>query len=417
MFEELYTRPGVIRRHREAPLAAEREAYLRESAARGVARGTLLRQARYVRCVAAELELQAPDRCFTRAEVRILAGSWAARRLPGQQSPNPRGARENFRSVAEGFLRSLGRLRDEESGAGLGDLNHKLDEFVRAQRQSHWQAEATCAAGRWHLQRFLVYLKQGRVDLGQVSADHIDAFYKQAAQRWKRSSLRRSASVLRRWFTYAAERGWTRPALAALIETPRIYRDEGLPMGPAWQTVGRMLPAIEADTPGPVRDRAILLLLSVYGLRSGEVRHMRLNDIDWTADRIRFRRSKTQRAAEAPLQPAVGEAIAAYVSRHRPQIRDRTLFLTLRAPHRKLSSGGLYDVVSRHYPAGEAPSKGRGPHGLRHACARHLLESGHSFKEIGDHLGHRSPASTQVYAKVALPALRLVALEDLGGLA
>ena len=417
MFEDLYTRPGVIRRHREAPLATEREAYLRDSAARGVTRGTLLRQARYVRCVAEEIELQDPDRCFARADVRILADSWATRRVPGQQPPNPRGAAKNFRCVAEGFLRRLGRLQDEQSGSGLGDLSDKLDEFICAQRQSYWQAEATCEAGRWQVQRLLVYLKQCRVDLSEVSADHIDAFYQQAALRWNRNSLQRSASALRRWFTYAAERGWTRPGLAALIETPRIYRDEGLPTGPAWQTVGRMLPAIEADTPGPARDRAILLLLSVYGLRSGEVRHMRLNDIDWAGDRIRFRRSKTLRPAEAPLQPAVGEAIAAYLSRHRPRTRDRTLFLTLRAPYRKLSTGGPYDVVARHYPANEAPPKGRGPHGLRHACARHLVESGQSFKETGDHLGHRSPASTRVYAKVDLAALRLVALDDLGGLA
>jgi site-specific recombinase XerD len=53
---------------------------------------------------------------------------------------------------------------------------------------------------------------------------------------------------------------------------------------------------------------------------------------------------------------------------------------------------------------------------LRHACARHLLEAGHSFKEVGDHLGHRSPRSTSIYAKVNLEALRLVACENLGGL-
>jgi site-specific recombinase XerD len=53
---------------------------------------------------------------------------------------------------------------------------------------------------------------------------------------------------------------------------------------------------------------------------------------------------------------------------------------------------------------------------LRHACARHLIDAGLSFKEVGDHLGHRSPDSTGIYAKVNLAALRLVALEDLGGL-
>jgi hypothetical protein len=35
---------------------------------------------------------------------------------------------------------------------------------------------------------------------------------------------------------------------------------------------------------------------------------------------------------------------------------------------------------------------------------------------VGDHLGHRSPDATRLYTKVDLPALRRVALEDLGGL-
>ena len=51
----------------------------------------------------------------------------------------------------------------------------------------------------------------------------------------------------------------------------------------------------------------------------------------------------------------------------------------------------------------------RGPHSLRHACATHLVERGLSFKEIGDHLGHRTTSATQIYAKVDLRSLRLVA--------
>jgi integrase/recombinase XerD len=39
------------------------------------------------------------------------------------------------------------------------------------------------------------------------------------------------------------------------------------------------------------------------------------------------------------------------------------------------------------------------------------------FKEGGDHLGHRSPDSTGIYVKVHLTALRLVAFDNLGGLA
>jgi hypothetical protein len=38
------------------------------------------------------------------------------------------------------------------------------------------------------------------------------------------------------------------------------------------------------------------------------------------------------------------------------------------------------------------------------------------MKEIGDHLGHRKPDTTRIYAKVDLASLRLVADFDLGGL-
>ena len=57
----------------------------------------------------------------------------------------------------------------------------------------------------------------------------------------------------------------------------------------------------------------------------------------------------------------------------------------------------------------------RGPHLLRHACASHLLEEGFSLKEIGDHLGHRNPQSTRIYAKVDLRGLREVARFEVGG--
>jgi integrase len=35
-----------------------------------------------------------------------------------------------------------------------------------------------------------------------------------------------------------------------------------------------------------VRDHAILMLFAVYGLRSGEVRRLSLQDLDWTKEVI-----------------------------------------------------------------------------------------------------------------------------------
>jgi site-specific recombinase XerD len=41
-----------------------------------------------------------------------------------------------------------------------------------------------------------------------------------------------------------------------------------------------------------------------------------------------------------------------------------------------------------------------------------LVDADFSFKEIGDYVGHRSPESTEIYAKVATEKLREVALGD-----
>jgi integrase/recombinase XerD len=204
--------------------------------------------------------------------------------------------------------------------------------------------------------------------------------------------------------------------LADSILTPRIYRDERLPLGPTWEQVKSIIPDSRGDKLSQLRDRAILLLLAVYGLRSGEVRCLQLGDIDWKKERLRVVRSKGGRRELLPLEPRTGNAIARYLRQGRPRCESRCVFVTLKAPFRPLSAGALYDVVNHRLLPVAGTGKGRGPHALRHACARRLVDAGLSLKQIGDQLGHRSPDSTRIYAKVNLAALRLVAMEDLGGL-
>ena len=93
------------------------------------------------------------------------------------------------------------------------------------------------------------------------------------------------------------------------------------------------------------------------------------------------------------------------------------MFLTLRAPFRPLTAAAAWGrSFSRRLHALGVTLPHYGPHALRHACATHLLEQGLSLKEIGDHLGHQSPETTRIYAKVDLAGLRAVGDFDLEGL-
>jgi len=197
---------------------------------------------------------------------------------------------------------------------------------------------------------------------------------------------------------------------------PRVFAHESLPVGPSWDDVKRLLAAAEGDRPVDIRDRALLMLLAVYGLRAGEVAALRLQDFDWDREVLNVPHSKSQRPRTYPLCRPVGDAIIRYLREVRPESERREAFLILVAPFRPLVAKTLGRVVERRLHALGLTLPHYGPHVLRHACATHLLSQGLSLKEIGDHLGHRSPETTRIYAKVDLAALRTVADFNLEGL-
>jgi integrase len=158
------------------------------------------------------------------------------------------------------------------------------------------------------------------------------------------------------------------------------------------------------------------MLLAVYGLRRGEVARLQLDDLDWEGERIVVSRPKQHRIQSYPLVSTVGEAILRYLREARPRSAHRTLFLTLAAPIRPLSALSITPIVRTRLSALGVDLPRRGAHCLRHACANHLLDSGFSLKQIGDHLGHRSANSTLGYTKIDLTELRKVAEIDLGRL-
>ena len=253
--------------------------------------------------------------------------------------------------------------------------------------------------------------------IADIAIDNVDAFLDaKGRDGWCRVSIATSAAALRSFFRYAEMRGWCSSGIAAAIDAPRLFRQEGLPRGPCWVDVRRLMESTSGEGPRDKRDHAILMLLAIYGLRSGEVRGLRLEDLDWTKEVIRVERPKLRRTQYYPLVASVGDAILRYLQGARPRCTSREVFVTLKAPFRPLSAGGMYYAVANRLNTLDIQTEHHGPHGLRHACAAHLVEVGLSLKEIGDHLGHHSAYATRTYAKVDLGGLREVAAFDLGGL-
>jgi site-specific recombinase XerD len=111
-----------------------------------------------------------------------------------------------------------------------------------------------------------------------------------------------------------------------------------------------------------------------------------------------------------PLPNDVGDALATYLRRDRPRCATRGVFVRTCAPHRELGNPSTVSTLVRRalVRAGvEAPV--HGAHLLRHSLATELLRRGASLADIGDVLRHQQLQTTEIYAKVDIARLRLLA--------
>ena len=416
MFNQLFTSPRSLERYSSGPLLEERLRYLVHCAEPGSTRSSLRLIAQHQLALIDYLHLQTAD-AVTVEQIYAATDLWVHRQ-PQLHSHNVidyRYGRMRFISNAKQWLGFLGCLRPAE--IPRRPFAHLIEEYADYMVRERGLSPHTIRIHCWYLEQFLARFWEQHRCFREISIGDIDAAIARKGDQdcYARTSIKGYASALRSFFRYAEQRGWCAHGLAAAIMSPRLFADEGLPKGPSWTDMQRLLTSTEGNQPKNIRDRAIIMLFAVYGMRVGEVRALRLEDLDWESELIYMTRPKPRRQQSYPLSYTVGEAILSYL-KVRPHVPHREVFLTLKAPFRPPSSGSLYDVVADRLQALSVSLKHRGPHSLRHACATRLLAEGLSMKEIGDHLGHRKMDTTRVYAKVNLAGLRQVANFDLGGL-
>lgn len=262
--------------------------------------------------------------------------------------------------------------------------------------------------------RFLQWLgrRGSEGNLVAMTVADIDAYVQWRVRSLQRSSKKALTVHLRSFLRYLHDTGRIRD-LSSAVRGPKLYRHEGIPSVLHPEQIDKVLRSARRDrSPIGLRDYAILTLLSTYGLRAGEITALRLEDIDWSHDRLRIRHSKTGVHSELPLLRAPGEAILDYLRRGRPKTTQREIFLRACAPYRALRGASLHSVLEPRLKAADVVPPGRrGPHVFRHAKAASLLRSAVPLKVIGDVLAHRSAASTMAYLKLDLEQLRGIALD------
>jgi site-specific recombinase XerD len=227
-----------------------------------------------------------------------------------------------------------------------------------------------------------------------------------------RSTVRGRCGALRVFLRFCYREGIVERDLCDAIGWPQVYRLSTVPRSISWDEVGQVLDGVDRRTPVGKRDYAILLLLVTYGLRGREVAALVLDDIDWRHDRLAVPARKAGHSTAFPLAASVGAAIADYLQHGRPDTNDRHVFMRAVAPVEPIRAAAVSGCARRHLLKAGIDVPRPGAHTLRHTAVQRLVDAQFPLKTIGDFIGHRSPRSTEVYAKVDVARLRQVAMGD-----
>ncbi len=328
------------------------------------------------------------------------------------------------RRALEGYLRRLGYSVNRflaylrESGF-LDSLPRQeiyqplLDGYLQWMRHYQHASEGTLTVRSHSITQFLDWLgpEATAEGLSRLTAQRIEAFFLRYARSMGRSARRSMQSALRTFLRFCLHQGYLERPLDRAVPTLRTYKLATVPRGLNDPQAQQVLRAIHRNSPGGRRDYAILQLLYTYGVRGGQVRALRLEDIDWVQNQILFKASKQGKDSRLPLTVQVGKSLLDYLQHSRPSDSRPHVFLTCRAPYHPLThSSSLSGIVERHIRAAGLDLPRKGAHAFRHGFATRMLHQGHSLKAIADVLGHRHLSTTFIYTKVDFNALKQVGL-------
>jgi len=289
----------------------------------------------------------------------------------------------------------------------LADLKSRYEDYLLKER-----GLSTVTGSRYwpYIQRFLVArFGDNPMRLCELCPQDIDHFLLRHAHERTPKAAQLMVSAMRSFLRFLFRYGETRRDLSTAVPTVPAWRLSEVPKYIKLEEIELVLEACDRATSVGRRNYSILLLIARLGLRAGEIVALELGDINWRTSELTIR-GKGQSCDRLPLPQSTGEALAIYLKNDRPECSTRRVFVRTRAPYRGFKdSTTVSTIVRRTVERSGLSTPSMGAHLLRHSLATGMLRKGASMAEIGELLRHRSPNSTEIYAKVDIEGLRSIA--------
>jgi len=270
------------------------------------------------------------------------------------------------------------------------EIYSRFEQFLKTENIS----DSTTYSALLIAYRFLHYLESvGIESIANAPPWVIPGFFGEMSKTWSHRGMHIIIDGLKRFLKFTDKDSRLLPCVPKARRTrpiiPTLTEDEESAL---WHMIDSGLVA--------PRDRAIILLSMLTGLRASDVVSLEIKDIDWTNDTISIVQRKTGTLLMLPLVPAVGNAIMTYLLNDRPKSSSPKLFLRYDAPYRPLKGHSSCYAISKKVFGLAGIREGnqrKGFHLLRHHTASKMLSKGVAIQTISSLLGHTDPDTTKLY--------------------
>ena len=213
-------------------------------------------------------------------------------------------------------------------------------------------------------------------------------------------SVNRKISTLKTFFKFLIREGVIQESPMLKVVAPKSKKR--LPLFVEEDQIESLLNGVEFDD-GFIgeRDKLIIELFYVTGIRLSELINIKISDINFDNNLVKVL-GKRNKERLIPLSSRIVKELQFFIENYKI---DNYLFTNLGGT--KVYTKLVYRVVNKYIGKISSINK-KSPHILRHTFATHMLNHGADINAIKELLGHANLSATQVYTHNTIEKLKSV---------
>lgn len=286
-------------------------------------------------------------------------------------------------------------------------LDKNLKKFKEYLMYERVYSEATLNAYLEDLTQFQDFLKNngGFEGWDQVKTRDIEIFLQELGKNTSRRTLQRKMSSLRSFYQFLVKREILKidPTIAISIRAG----EKKLPEFFYPSEIKKVIDSLNDSKPLTVRNKAMIELFYVTGMRRSELANLKLEQIDFDM-RVILVHGKGRNDRYVPFTEKSYVALENYLKNSRPILLKAhfdtgDVFLNNRG--KKITERGVGQVMREVFLKAGVSAKAH-PHMLRHSFATQMLDNGADMRSVQELLGHESLSTTQIYTHISTKKLQ-----------